>query len=215
MNPIVSLLLALLVLGAAPAAAHVALDDRDLTVVITTGVGDATAIGAGVVIRRNDGLAILTAAHVLAEGAQPQVRTADGLRLLVRSIERIPGHDLALIYASAPLAPLRVAVAGRPAIGEPLVLWGHPLGKPFTLAHAMVLDLAVRFGDGSPDRLTIACPTCDTGDSGAGVFDEGGSLVGILTAAIVDGDRHRIGVWLVESLDPISAAVPQRRNAAG
>ncbi len=190
--------------AAMPAAANVALDDRELTVIITSGVGDGTAIGAGVVIRREDGLAILTAAHVLADGVLPEIRTADGLRFGVRSIERIPGHDLALIHASAPLAPLHVASAGHPAIGEALVLWGHPLGKTFTLAHAMVLDLDVRFGDAAADRFTIACPTCDTGDSGAGVFNERGSLVGILTAAIVDGDRHRIGVWLVESLDPLS-----------
>jgi S1-C subfamily serine protease len=204
-RPFVSIALALLVLVATPAVANVALDDRDLTVVITTGVGDATAIGAGVVIRREDGLAILTAAHVLADGKLPEVRSADGLRFAVRSIERIPGHDLALIYADPPPTPQHVAVAGRPAIGEPLVLWGHPLGKPFILAHAMVLDVDVKFATGPADRFTIACPTCDIGDSGAGVFDERGTLIGILTAAIVDGEHHRIGVWIVEALNAISA----------
>jgi len=201
------LALVVVMLAASRAAANVALDDRALTVLITTPTAEGTMVGAGVVFGRGGDLTILTAAHVLKESSMPEVRSPAGLRFDVRSIERIPGHDLALIHAATPTEPYRVAVTGRPETGESLFVWGHPRGRPFTLARGMVLDLDPKLEIVPEKRFTIACPTCDIGDSGAGVFDERGDLLGILVSAIVNGDGRKIGVWIVEPLDPATQAV--------
>ena len=141
----------------APAAADVTLDGRELTVMIATPSGDGTMIGAGVVFGRPADLTVLTAAHVLKESSIPVVSTPEGRQFEVRSIEKIPGHDLALIHVVPPSAPFRVAVAGRPVAGEPLAVWGHPRGRAFTLSRGMVLDtdprLAIVPGSGIHHRL--------------------------------------------------------------
>jgi S1-C subfamily serine protease len=196
--------LVVLLLAAAPVGANVALVNRDLVVLIVASSGGSAQVGAGVVIGRGGGLTILTAGHVVPEGFLAAVRSPDGVPLEVQSIERIPGHDLALLYTAARAAPVRVAVHARPTSGEALFLWGHPRGKPFILARAIVVDVDPKFDREPAGRFTIACPTCDMGDSGAGVFNERGGLLGILTAAIVDPDGHRLGVWFVE---PVDAAV--------
>jgi S1-C subfamily serine protease len=188
---------------AAPAAANVALDERSLSVLITTASGEGMMVGAGVVFGRAGDLTILTAAHVLKESSMPEVRSPEGTRFEVRSIEKIPGHDLALIHTAAPLAPFKVAAPGRPVAGETFFLWGHPRGKAFTLARGMVLDVDPQLAIVPERGFTVACPACDIGDSGAGVFDERGGLLGILTAAVVNADGHKIGVWAVEPITVI------------
>ena len=184
----------------APAAADVTLDGRELTVLITTSSTEGTMIGAGVVFGRSADLTVLTAAHVLKESSMPVLRTRDGRQIEVRSIEKVPGHDLALIHITPPEAPFRSAVPGRPVAGESLTVWGHPRGRAFTRSRGMVLDIDPQLAI-VPDRgFTIACPSCDIGDSGAGVFDERGNLLGILVSAMVNAGGHKIGVWAVESL---------------
>jgi S1-C subfamily serine protease len=185
---------------AAPAAADVALDERDLTVMITTDSRDGAMIGAGVVFGRPADVTILTAAHVLKESSLPVLRTREGLQIAVRSIEKIPGHDLALIHVVPPLAPMRSAVPGRPVAGQTLTVWGHPRGRAFTPSNGMVLDVDPQLPIVPDQGFTIACPACDIGDSGAGVFDSKGNLLGILVSAVVNANGHKIGVWAVESL---------------
>jgi S1-C subfamily serine protease len=157
-------------------------------------------IGAGVVVRGLPDVTVLTAAHLLKESANPVVSSPDGLQFEVRSIERIPGHDLALIHVAPPPATFRVAVRGRPVAGESLAVLGHPRGKGYVMARGMVLDIDPQIAIVPDQGFIIACPSCDLGDSGAGVWDDRGVLVGILVAAIVNADGHKLGVWTVESI---------------
>jgi S1-C subfamily serine protease len=205
---------ALLLASALPAGADVTLVNRDLTVLIASTSGRTTIVGAGVVIDRDPGPVVATAAHLLPEGASTTVYAPDGTPLRVRSIERVPGHDLAIVRTQAQRVQTRVAVLGRVLAGVNAFLWGHPQGKPYILARAMVVDVEPQFVVPADGRFTIACPTCDLGDSGAAVFDEHGALLGILTGAVVDPAGHRLGVWIAEPASAIARPGNANQNTS-
>ena len=148
------------------------------------GTGKAI-IGSGVVVARDRGiLTIATAAHAIVPG--------DTLRILdvsrrayydVVGIKVLSEYDLALVRVRAQVhfsvAPVPIAKA---APDEPVWLWGHPPDTFWVVAKGSVIDAQAQIPgrSGSP-RITIACESCAHGDSGAGVFDALGRLLGILT----------------------------------
>ena len=209
------LVLALAIAGA-PAAvrADTAQAGRDVTVLVVGTDATRVVVGAGVLIGGGPELTIVTAAHVLRAGYAPAVRSADGVPLAIRSIEAIPGHDLALIRTAAPpLGLWRVAALGPlVAPGAPVFLWGHPAGRIYTLARGTVADPAPDLGPGPAGRFTIACASCDHGDSGAGVFDTHGVLLGILTDLVLDASGERTGLAVIEPAGAIQSAVRSPRN---
>lgn len=144
-------------------------------------------IGTGVVVGRNgDTLTIATAAHVLAQKGTLQildVTRRDYYHVL--RVDTLPDYDIALIQVRAqPNFSVQPVQAAVPQAGEPISVWGNTGDGFWELATGSVLNTAARIPGvfGSP-RITIACQTCSFGDSGAGVFDSQGRLLGILTRA--------------------------------
>jgi S1-C subfamily serine protease len=153
-------------------------------------------LGAGIIIGREgrDTLLVLTARHVISRMGRPQVFLIDDGETLYGT-SRLPGrearivrvdgeHDLALI-AFQPMESDRYVVASfaaNPALRGNVV--GHPGGNFWTVS-----PYAYRSPLGN--RFIIACPTCGLGDSGGGVFDPDGRILGILTTELViDGGVH-------------------------
>ena len=148
--------------------------------------GDRANIGGGVVVARDgDVLTIATAAHVLKDGAPMHILdTSRQAYYAVIDVRRLPADDLALIRVRAqPQSPQPVALASA-APGEPVWVWGHTDNMFWTLATGTVtrVNALLPQRDDTP-RITITCDRCSHGDSGSGVFNAKGQLVGILTAS--------------------------------
>lgn len=160
---------------------------RAQTFVVQSMIDDAKAnIGGGVVVGRDgDILTLATAAHVLQDGAA--IRILDTSRqgyYAVVEVRRLPEFDLALVRVRAqPQSPRPVAMATA-APGDKVWVWGHPDGGFWSLATGVVtaVDAKLPSRNDAP-RITIACDACAHGDSGSGVFNAKGELLGILTAS--------------------------------
>jgi Trypsin-like peptidase domain len=147
----------------------------------------AVAIGAGVVVARDaDTLTLATAAHIVTQ--QGVLRILDASRSAfydVLNVQVIGDHDLALVrvrtHADFPID----AAAAAPAVsGERVFVWGHTVDGLWQLATGTVQQTDAQLpGAFDSPRITIACAQCSHGDSGSGVFDEQGHLLGVLTRA--------------------------------
>ena len=95
------------------------------------------------------------------------------------------GSDLALITARIlDRRRFDVAPLGRARREGAVYLCGHPASGYWRYADATVLDPSPNLPDGSGvDGFTIACEACERGDSGSGILDSSGALLGVMTAA--------------------------------
>ena len=175
--------------------------NADETVIVYAAKGAMTNIGAGVIVGQQGGaLVIATAAHVVAN-AVPRVQLDSDVVLSVVEVDRIDGFDLALLWTSAYDGRPSLAEFGQPSAGEDVHVWGHRLAQRYVESQASVIDLDPALPEGPADgRFGIDCESCDHGDSGAGVFDARGRLLGILEGA----RRDQFGDIVFVECEPIA-----------
>jgi S1-C subfamily serine protease len=161
-------------------------------------------VGAGVIIRANGSLTIVTAAHVVRDAKSITIQTYAGTKLdVVGSTVFIPGHDLALLRTALPEDGLHVATPDDTVVDNaPLYVWGHPHSKPFVLSEARFLTDKIKDG---PGLFAITCPSCAVGDSGGGVFDQRGHLLGIVSQSVADVGSIT-GIVIAEPIGPALTA---------
>jgi len=175
-------------------------------VLLLTATGRAEAgWGSGTVVGiRGE---ILTAAHVVHGCGAIQVITADGRRAAARIEGLDPVGDLALLRASftgGTPPRLREGIARGDTVhvyGFPAAAEGRPIFSSSRVAHL--------FGPrGEPDALTID-GRITIGESGAGVFDAYGNLVGLAYSATESRwyavGAARIAEFLLTHGVPVSA----------
>jgi Trypsin-like peptidase domain len=174
----------------APSAARAAADadrvaehTRRSTAVVTARVTpESEAVGAGVILAVSPNVIVLTAGH-LAARKNLAVRTFAGEQLHIVAEYPVADRDLALIVASGPCTGCEAAeTAGSILTGAPIHVWGNPFGRRYVESSGTIADLHPAIpGFATNGRFALACDACDVGDSGAGVFDERGRLLGIVT----------------------------------
>lgn len=150
--------------------------------------GAGPIVGSGVIVG-SDGV-VLTNRHIIEHMEIIRVVTADGTRyagkVMWRSEEK---DDLAVVRvfdimgeysATYEQKPLNLHVArlrcSPLSVGDNVFTIGHPYGTPAALARGYVS------GVGVPRALRLAIPVYP-GNSGGGVFDEDGRLVGLISRA--------------------------------
>lgn len=162
------------------------------------------AIGAGVLVARDgDVLTIATAAHVIAQKGTLQI--LDVTRRIyyhVLDVQALPDYDLAFIQVRASdqfaVVPAQIA---SPVAGEPVAIWGNTGDGFWVPAAGNVLRTSAQIpGEFGTPRITITCQSCTFGDSGSGVFNAQGRLLGILTRAW----RKKNGPVLYIEVEPAS-----------
>ena len=146
------------------------------TVQTPDGVGSGFAFTK---IGRKTGL--VTNYHVVQIGWEHGRKNVDVLRdtqNLSGFIEKVdPSADLALISVDADL-PLLTKASTQPAIGDPVLAIGSPLGLGGTASSGIVS--AERDG-----RLQFSAPV-SPGNSGGPVIDRTGKVLGVTTSKLVD-----------------------------
>jgi regulator of sirC expression with transglutaminase-like and TPR domain len=139
--------------------------------------GRRTGLGTGFVLSA-DGL-IATNLHVIGEGREITVETAEGKRLPVTAIHASDRKlDLAILRVEAKgLSPLELGDSDKVKDGQAVVALGNPQG----LKHSVVAGVVSgrRQLEGMP-MIQIAIPI-EPGNSGGPLLDRQGRVVGIMT----------------------------------
>jgi len=170
------------------------------------------AYGAGTVIAaQGSRVDVITAKHVAVAGALT-LRFDDGTSAPARIALLIPDRDLAVIEASVNpsfASSLHVAPIGRPVNSAALHVWGSghdgPSFEPGNAGH-----VGAQLPDGAPkSRYQIACELCHQGDSGGGVFDQNGNLIGVYVGFFEAGSsRVQIAEQPLDDSTLAAAGVP-------
>lgn len=148
---------------------------------------------AVITARRAGGLEAWTAGHC-AQQPFSVVRFFDGYQIYgsnVRVLERSDAFDAARLLLPVDPARLRAAepvVAARtaPPLGTTLTVIGHPVSALRGPSEGLWTTTYARMGETGSDQATgapeyeIYCPQCGPGNSGSGVFDPAGHLIGIV-----------------------------------
>jgi len=179
-------LASLLWIGAAatiPIGAAQARDFGESLVKIRVAAADGSrSLGTGVVIASN---VVATACHVIRDAEVIEViHGREQRRASIESGSLV--HDLCLIRVPGldlPAVPIRASETLR--VGERVVAVGYPAGDDLT-ARDGVVDGLYRYDGGDVIRTSS---TFDAGESGGGLFDEEGALVGFLAFKARSGAR--------------------------
>lgn len=132
---------------------------------------------------------VITNAHCTeaAEGSQIYLLFRDGTRHKVEKIRAFDGTkeiDLAILHANtSPVivpAPLEIQ---RPEVSDPVFAVGHPYGFKWTVTHGTIAlrHLTDDESPFAPISWLLANLAVNPGNSGGGVFNERGALVGLAT----------------------------------
>ncbi|KDN78084.1 S1C family serine protease [Streptomyces olindensis] len=206
----------------APASAPAARGPGDLQAVAARVLPSVVSVrtdrgqGSGFVF--DDRGRILTNAHVVQGSSRVSVELQDGRRLSAEVIGDDPDHDVAVLEpeTSRGLRAARLATGARPAVGDPVLAIGSPLGLSGTVTSGIVsaLDRSVRLGEGSgggPRRALQTDASINPGNSGGPLVDDEGRVIGINTAiATLDQDRGgSIGIGFAI---PVGDAVESART---
>jgi S1-C subfamily serine protease len=150
-------------------------------------------MGTGTVIASKGGRSlVLTCRHVVPD--------PDGT-ILVKAGASTYGAELLAVDDAADLAVLRVraelpavAVADvGPADGADLRQWGYTKGGPMNPKHGPAREHTNGKVDGKPFDVRVTGIAPDFGDSGSGVFDADGRVVGVC-AAKAEGKAGTVGL---------------------
>jgi putative serine protease PepD len=165
-----------------PAKISRAVKQSVFTVEAARGQGSAFVLASG------DGSAtLITNYHVVAGSDQVHLRR-DGLHLIGQVVRIDQGTDLAAIEVDRNLPALSRATV-RPAVGDPVVSVGSPLGLGGTVTTGVVSALR-------PGQLQFSAPV-SPGNSGGPLVDRAGRVIGVTVAK-----------YVAEGAEGLSFAVP-------
>jgi S1-C subfamily serine protease len=192
-----STLAAVISLAAAPLAATATDLPTDGAVVVQGHIPGFIALGAGTIISETSTtIRVITANHVATKGTLT-IRLPDGSNAQARIVVQFPASDLAIIEApisAAQAAIARPAQVAAPRSNEPVRILGGSNAGP-ALEVASIAHVGQDLPDGPANgRYAVDCNTCHRGDSGGGVFDANGDLVGVYVGYFEMDDKTRVSV---------------------
>jgi serine protease Do len=159
---------------------------KDVTVFIQ-GVNSPESFGSGVIVAKTaKGYSVLTAAHVVAGVDRFTVKTKDGVQYAVKSTQRLPGLDLAIVQfeSSSPYAIAHLGNSDSVGETDTVFVAGYP--KPgrnipvplFTITDGRVASVLPANESSDGYGLSYGNPT-RAGMSGGPVFNEAGEVIAI------------------------------------
>lgn len=176
--------------GIADAPAHIRRALESNVVVRCRGPAELEALGSGVVVARADEAFLLLTNRHVAEcgGPRPSTLTAATPGAEHAPAERVwsapEGIDAVLLRVKGPgPAPAARAARAAPRVGDGVFVVGNPLGYETTYT-AGVLS-ATRTATWGAHRLRVfqVQASVNSGNSGGGLYDASGNLIGLVTWA--------------------------------
>ena len=173
-----------------------------------SGAGESLAFGSGVVV---DTATVVTNCHVARRGVNLKVKhQAEQFDATVTIADE--AHDLCKLSVPGLAAP--PVTLGRVAdlrVGQKVYAIGSPQGLDLTLSDGMVSSLR----EGPDGTFVQTTAPISPGSSGGGLFDESGTLVGIVTFQMRAGQNLNFAVpadWIASM--SASTRAPEREAAA-
>ncbi|MCL1905558.1 MAG: trypsin-like peptidase domain-containing protein [Clostridiales bacterium] len=144
--------------------------------------------GSGVIVAENG--YIITNNHVIDKAIKIEVKLRNGQSYEAKLVATDPTTDVAVIKIEATgLVTAAMGDSSALVVGEPAVVIGNPLGQlggTVTSGIISALDRAVSFeeDDGSAKTMNLlqTDASVNNGNSGGGLFNQYGELVGIVVA---------------------------------
>jgi serine protease Do len=165
--------------------------------------------GSGVVV--SEGGYILTNYHVVASGDSYQVLLPSGEKVDAALVGSDASYDLAVLKvadeAAAALVPAAIGSAERLSVGSTVVAIGNPGGETLfnTVTQGIISSLS-RAVDGGNTSRSVAYLQHDaainSGNSGGGLFDINGNLIGINTL------KYGGGLYSGRTFEGLGFAIP-------
>jgi len=169
-------------------------------------IGDITGniFGSGTVIKKDDKIFVITAAHVI-EGFKkrkiaPHIITRYFTKPIKAKIVKMnSARDLALLKMSIRDSKIKWFAkisTSHPRIGDHVWLIGSPHDQPNTVTDGVVSRRMIFARKGYKERITIMGSTAHGffGSSGGGVFNDKGELIGVFNViAHIFGYGHLPG----------------------
>ncbi len=147
--------------------------------------GTHVASGAGSGVILSDDGTILTNNHVVEGARNISVTLADGSEHAATLIGRDPSTDVAVIQIAATgLTPAVIGDSSSLQVGDFCLAIGNPLGKlGGTVTDGIIsgLDREINIG-GAPMHLLQMSAAVSPGNSGGGLFNATGQLIGLVNA---------------------------------
>lgn len=168
------------------------------TVVSGSWVSSYVADGAGSgVIISSEGY-IVTNYHVVDGTDSIKVRLTDGTEFEAYLLAADSSNDLALLWIHAKDHPLTVAKMGCSAdlvVGEDVLAIGNPLGSLGGTVTNGIISATTRTLEinGNTMKLLQTNAAVNPGNSGGGLFNMAGQLIGIVNAKCSDDDVEGLG----------------------
>jgi hypothetical protein len=198
-----------------------------------------SGIGSGVILKVSDGSAyIVTNRHVidseftesddapvdLTELPPISVLTVDQI-VIPAAVEWVAPHGVDLAIVSVPLAgaaeEVREAwwdVAQTPHIGDPVFAVGNPHGLGWTHSGGTISQVRRRTFDGYSFRVLQSTSALNPGNSGGGLYDSEGRLIGINSFTgdhrVAEGLGFSIAIPTLFELVPEKFGLPDVQRAA-
>ena len=154
-----------------------------------------TGAGSGVIISK-DGY-IVTCAHVVLDAKGIEVRLTDGSSFTARIIGQPDDlHDIALLKIDATdLTPAVIGDSDKLVVGEDAIVIGNPLGSfGGTVTNGIISALEREVVvEGTSMVLMQTNAAVNPGNSGGGIFNGKGELIGLINAKSMGNDIEGIG----------------------
>ena len=179
-----------------------AADGRD-----SEGIGSAVVIGPG-------GL-LLTNAHVIDDGVAVHVRTMDGRDVETTVIGRDPEADLALLRCSdaSGLVPVVFGDSAATPVGTFVVAIGNPYGLHHSVSFG-ILSAKARGLDDSGLEFLQTDAAVNPGNSGGGLFDLDGRLLGVTSTIFSPSGSVNVGLNFAIPVNVVKVLLPQLKAGA-
>jgi S1-C subfamily serine protease len=186
-------------------------------------LGGATVLGSGVVASIRDGVAyIVTNRHVIdphsdfLQSYEPESAGDIEIKLIGQSARRgkvqwvaPDGIDLAIVSVALPAMTIEAADCSRMdplQIGERVFAIGNPFGFGWTQTPGEISQLRVQKKAARLVELVQTSAAINQGNSGGGLYDHDGKLIGITTWSsdkrVAEGISFAIALTTLRALNP-------------
>jgi len=191
--------------------------DSVVQIYTSTGSYGATSAGSGVIVSKNHGY-VLTCNHVISGATKIVVELSDNTQYQATLVGADAATDLAVVKIEPDESrPLTQAVQGKSAglvAGEYVVVIGNPLGTlggsvTQGIISATERQIQITNDDGSTTLMTLlqTDAAINSGNSGGGLFNLNGELIGIVNAKYAKAGVEGLGFAI-----PIDTAYPIEMN---
>ncbi|MBO5788816.1 MAG: trypsin-like peptidase domain-containing protein [Clostridia bacterium] len=157
--------------------------------------GTIASVSSGVVMYREGKHSyIVTCAHGVVGYRHIAIRTYEGQDISAELVASDTKSDIALLSVENNTLPVANPTTTKPVMGESVLALGNPVGNIGICASFGIVSreqVTMEVG-GTPQELIKVDMAVNPGNSGGGVFNMEGELIGIVSAKISEADGTKV-----------------------